>query len=483
MLFSSALFLYLFLPICLLFYYLLRGVVYRNAWLLICSLFFFAWGGVSYSILLLVSISLNYVSGLLIDKHLGTKKAWFFLALGVSINLLFLATFKYANFVIENLNQLFGFLQLPPVKNPGIMLPVGISFYTFHSLSYLVDIYRRVAKVQKNPVDLTLYISFFPQLIAGPIVRYHDICDQLRGRKESIDKVISGIERFVLGLGKKVLLANNFGLIADEIFALSPGSFHAPVAWLGIVSYTLQIYFDFSGYSDMAIGLARMFGFNFLENFNFPYMAKSIKEFWRRWHISLSNWFRDYLYISIGGNRFGVSRTYLNLAIVFLLTGFWHGASWTFLAWGAFHGFFLIIERIGFDKLLARLWSPIQVVYTLFFVMIGWILFRAETFGYAFDYVKALFSFGYTTKDYYIISNYLTTDYYWAFIFGLLGALGFFPFALNFIKEKTCHWGSILIYLRTSYSIATSLVLILILALSTLYLIAGTYNPFIYYRF
>ena len=347
MVFSSPVFLLVFLPATL-FFTLILPRRFQNIMLLIASLFFYAWGGVSFSLIIVSSITINYIVGRQIAKREGKKGAKNALILGLVLNLLLLGIFKYANFIIDNLNVVFDWIHLEPVKMNSIYLPIGISFFTFQAISYIVDVYKKKTPAQKNLIDLALYISLFPQLIAGPIVRYHDIAKQLRNRIPGIKKFASGVERFILGLAKKVLIANTFALVADKIFALEIAEMSTSMAWLGAVAYTFQIYFDFSGYSDMAIGLGRMFGFEILENFNFPYISKSIREFWRRWHISLSNWFRDYLYIPLGGNRKTQGRVFLNLLIVFFLTGFWHGAAWNFVIWGLFHGLFLVIERVGF---------------------------------------------------------------------------------------------------------------------------------------
>ncbi|MEZ5195807.1 MAG: MBOAT family O-acyltransferase [Bacteroidales bacterium] len=320
MLFSSTIFLFLFLPIVIIGYFILQGR-WRNVFLLIASFVFFAWGGVSYSVILLISIIINYLFGRWIGRDAGNKQSSIFLGIGITINLVILGIFKYANFIVGNINLLLDSVQIPVIENKSIVLPVGISFYTFQAISYLIDVYRKETTVQKNILRLGLYISLFPQLIAGPIVRYHDIAAQLEFRKVNFEKFSYGVKRFLLGLGKKVLIANNFAIIADEIFQANPADLTSSAAWLGIVAYSFQIYFDFSGYSDMAIGLGSIFGFKIPENFNFPYIAKSIKEFWRRWHISLSSWFRDYLYIPLGGNRMGLRRTYFNLILVFFVTG------------------------------------------------------------------------------------------------------------------------------------------------------------------
>jgi len=482
MLFSSLVFLYLFLPLTLLGYYLINPN-YRNYWLLFTSLVFFAWGGVSFTFILLFSIGINYLFGLKIQKNIENKKAYRWLFVGVASNVFILGVFKYANFIIKNINGLAEIISIPSIPETHIALPVGISFYTFHSLSYLVDIYRRKTTAQRNIFDLSLYISMFSQLIAGPIIRYSDVWQQLRHRTHTQSKFASGVERFLIGLGKKVLLANTFAFVADDLFAADPSTLGGINAWLGIICYTLQIYCDFAGYSDMAIGLGRMFGFEFLENFNYPYIARSIKEFWRRWHISLSSFFRDYVYIPLGGSRVKVGRTYVNLLIVFFLTGFWHGASWSFVVWGLFHGFFMVIERLGFEKLLEKCWKPIANVYTLLVVMFAWVLFRADSLGYALDYWKAMFDFKVTSEQYGLFLNYINPEIISAFIIAILGSFGAFKWIGRQIEGVLERDG--LKARMFSYSWHTVSVVFFagVLFLCSLYLTAGSYNPFIYYRF
>jgi len=483
MLFSSAIFLFLFLPIVIIGYYLLRGE-WRNIFLFIASLVFYAWGGISYSVLLIVSILMNYFIGRLIGKNLEHRRSGLWLSLGISLNLLFLGIFKYANFIIANINDLFEVINIPAINNNSIVLPIGISFYTFQSLSYLVDIYRKETGVQKNILRLGLYISLFPQLIAGPIVRYHDIAKQLQSRITSFDKFSYGVQRFLTGLAKKVLIANSFAFVADEMFAMAPTELSAPMAWLGIISYTFQIYFDFSGYSDMAIGLGSIFGFKILENFNFPYIATSIKDFWRRWHISLSTWFRDYLYIPLGGNRKNLTRTYVNLLIVFFLTGLWHGASWNFVVWGLVHGFFLVIERIGGDKILNKIWKPLQHLYTLFIVLMAWVLFRAEDISYAWAYYKAMFGMNVTTTGTYSYFKYIDREFIIVAIFAVLASTKFFINSGTLIR-KTYFNGNkkVQFTFHSIHSVLSIGFYIGILIMCSLYLLSDSYNPFIYYRF
>lgn len=477
MLFSSVVFLFLFLPLTLLGYYLIPEK-YKNYWLLFTSVVFFAWGGVSETVILILSIILNYYFGLAIQKYVDTRKGYLLLFWGVTVNLLTLGVFKYANFFVGNLNEIFSFFDIPNIKQTRIALPVGISFYTFHSLSYLVDIYKKKSNAQRNILDLSLYICMFSQLIAGPIIRYSDIWKQLRERTHTSAKFASGIERFLIGLGKKVLLANTFARVVDDLYAGNVYDLSAPTAWLGITCYTLQIYFDFAGYSDMAIGLGRMFGFEFMENFNFPYIAKSVTEFWRRWHISLSSFFRDYVYIPLGGNRVSEKRTYINLLIVFFLTGFWHGASWTFILWGLFYGFFMVIERLGFSKVLDKIWPPIANLYTLLVVMFAWVLFRADTLSYALAYWKAMFNFNISPSQMGLFMNYADKELCLSLVIGILGALGFF----NIFNKVITKYSTSKAFTLT-FNTLTVIFYATILIVCSMYLIAGTYNPFIYYRF
>ncbi len=365
MVFSSITFLFFFLPVFLM-GYLGVGKKGRNLFLLLASLFFYLWGEQLFVLVMLASIVMNYFFGLLLDRVgiQGSRAGKFLLAAALVANLGMLVFFKYANFAVDNLNLLLSWLNMPLMHLHKVHLPIGISFFTFQAMSYLIDLYRQEYKAQKNPLYLGLYISLFPQLIAGPIVRYSDIAEHIKKRTVSLHDFACGAERFVFGLGKKILIANPMGLMADHIFAMQAELLSTGTAWLGITCYTLQIYFDFSGYSDMAIGLGRMFGFHFLENFNYPYISRSIREFWRRWHISLSTWFRDYLYIPLGGNRHGNNRTSLNLLIVFLLCGLWHGASWNFILWGLMYGFFLVAERGIWGRIVTGMHPIGQHCYT-----------------------------------------------------------------------------------------------------------------------
>lgn len=390
--FSSASFLFLFLPLVLLFYYG-GGRWLRNSLLLVASLLFYAWGEPVYVLLMIASIAFNWLIGVAMAALRSRRVERALLAFGVTTNVMVLGYYKYAGLLLATVLELVpdSSVALADAKAP--LLPIGISFFTFHAISYLVDIYRRDASALRSPFDMGLYIALFPQLVAGPIIRYHDIADQIRERSNTLPRFASGVERFVFGMAKKLLIANPLGAIADGVFALPGDELTMAAAWVGLACYTLQIYFDFSDYSDMAIGLGRMFGFEFLENFNYPYVARSVREFWRRWHLSLSTWFRDYLYIPLGGNRSGPWRSRLNLMIVFLLCGLWHGASWTFAAWGLWHGLFLVLERGRWGRFIARAPGPLQHVYALLIVMFGWVFFRSESFAQAGYYIAALAGF------------------------------------------------------------------------------------------
>ena len=473
MVFSSITFLFLFLPLVIFLYFLFENVKYRNVVLLIASLFFYTWGESGLVLVMVFSILLNYLAGVGIVSSERNRKTY--LSIGIALNLATLGYFKYVNFFTENINQLFKV----DFENVPIHLPIGISFFTFQGISYLIDVYRNDAKVQRNPVNLALYISLFPQLIAGPIVRYSTVAGEIIKRKVTSATFYSGVIRFIEGLAKKVLLANPMGLIADKLMSGELILVNTDIAWLGIIAYTLQIYFDFSGYSDMAIGLGRMFGFHFLENFNFPYISTSIQEFWRRWHISLSSWFKDYLYIPLGGNRNGESRTYFNLIVVFLLTGFWHGASWSFIVWGLFHGMFLIIERLGLAKLL-RSNKMLGWVYTMTVVAIGWVFFRVEKLPDAWNYVKLMFIPHYdpialTARD--MLSVKSAT----VLILAAIISTG----VVNRIKYKVLKWvkrkSSRLVF--RSYELLLFGMYTFIFVATIISLASSTYNPFIYFRF
>ena len=484
MVFSSIFFLFFFLPITLILYFSV-GIKLRNFVLLFASLVFYAWGEVGYVLLMLFSISINWILGLLIDRAREIpSKSKMFLVLGIVINLVPLAFFKYGNFFLDNLRS-FGWESVSSWGNGDpIHLPIGISFFTFQAISYIVDVYRNTAVVQRQPINLALYISLFPQLIAGPIVRYHDVAQQIVKRTVTLPGFQYGVQRFVLGLGKKVLIANNIGAVADHIFSLPAESLPAWLLWLGMLSYTLQIYYDFSAYSDMAIGLGRMFGFKFLENFNYPYSARSIQDFWRRWHISLSSWFKDYLYIPLGGNRKNVVRTYFNLLIVFFLCGLWHGANWTFVIWGLYHGLFLILERGGLGKIIARLPAAFQQVYAVFVVMIGWVFFRAESLEHAIVYLKSLGNFsnpGYLDAQLFATMN---AEFYFALGLAVVFVYPIVPFlsaqyeqVLGKFSATSC------LLLKGMMNLGFICLMAFIVIYSSAQLISGSHNPFLYFRF
>jgi len=477
-LFGSPTFLFAFLPAVLLLHLALPRR-FRNVLLLVASLVFYAWGEPRFVLVLLVSLLGNYALGRMVaararrDPAAGPGRAPLVLALVFNLGLL--ACFKYATFLWELLRTCAPLPELEPIP-----LPIGISFFTFQALSYVVDVQRGDAPVQKDPVDFALYVSMFPQLIAGPIVRYRDIAAQLAQRTVDRAGFADGVRRFVFGLGKKLLVADVVARAADGIFALGPGELTTGAAWLGLVSYTLQIYFDFSAYSDMAIGLGRMLGFRFLENFDYPYASASISEFWRRWHMSLSSWFRDYLYIPLGGNRRGRARTYRNLVLVFFLCGLWHGASWTFVAWGLYHGAFLVLERAGAGALLARLPRPLRHGYALLVVMLGWVLFRADTFAHAARFAGALFGAGAgPASSPYPLALFMDPLLATALAAGLVGSLPLWPAVGRWRAERAARGAG----LDGLLELARTGAFLAVLAAALLQMAGGTYSPFIYFRF
>ena len=473
MVFSNLVFLFIFLPVVLFTVYSIKPGL-RNVALLIFSLLFYAWGEPQYIFLMLFSIAFNYILGILIERF-EEKNAIrkYLLIAAIIINLAILGYYKYSPFLIENINSLFGLsIAMDPLP-----LPIGISFYTFQAMSYIIDIYRRNGYVQKNPINLALYIAIFPALIAGPIIRYNDIMDQLKARITSLQKFSEGIQIFIIGLAKKVLIANQMAVVADEIFAKQPSEISVSLAWLGIIAYSLQIYFDFSGYSDMAVGLGRMFGFDFPRNFNYPYISKSISEFWRRWHITLSSWFRDYVYIPLGGSRVAKWKIYRNILVVWTLTGFWHGASWTFLAWGFYYGFIIAIEKAGWGKVLSKLWSPIQHFYVILLFIIGWVFFRADNFTYSINYIQTMLGLnGRPLLE--NITMYYLNDYGLILIIAVLFSMPLYEWIKAvLIKNK----------LRASTKMGIDLVhiffVLVIFTICITRLVNSTYNPFIYFRF
>lgn len=481
MVFSSIIFLFFFLPVTLLLY-LLAGRRLRNLLLLAASLLFYAWGEGAYVLLMLCSIALNYASGLLIDRAGTAGRKRIILSAVVLLNLLPLFYFKYWVFALENIAALLSLLDVGHALAPSpVHLPIGISFFTFQALSYVIDVYRGMVAPQRSFFNMGLYIALFPQLIAGPIVRYHDIAAQLVRRSVRVEDFSRGVERFVCGLGKKVLLANPMGAMADQVFALDIGELSIAAAWIGAVCYGLQIYFDFSGYSDMAIGLGRMFGFRFLENFNYPYISRSIREFWRRWHISLSNWFRDYLYIPLGGNRKGPVRTGLNLLTVFFLCGFWHGASWNFILWGLCHGFFLVLERGRLGDRLRRGPVLLQHVYVLLVVFNAWVFFRAETLGYAVQYLGVMYGLGGADALYPYIAIGLDAEFYATLALAVLLSAPVYPALSRYLQVPA---GQPVARPAATVLVAARLCFVFVVLLfSAMNLATGAYNPFIYFRF
>jgi alginate O-acetyltransferase complex protein AlgI len=476
MVFASPFFLFCFLPLTIGGYYAVPPR-FRNAVLLVASVVFYAWGEARYLPLVLGSVAFNWWMGLRIASAAGDRGRRRWLTAAVAGNLVTLAIFKYANFAVANVDALAPVLGVPPIAWWTIPLPLGISFFTFHAISYVVDVYKRSASAQPAIRTFALYILLFPQLIAGPIIRYRDIAAQLVARDASVSEFAYGVRRFVIGLGKKLLIANTLGARADAIFALPGGELNAPLAWLGIACYTLQIYFDFSGYSDMAIGLMRLFGFRILENFNYPYISRSIREFWRRWHISLSNWFRDYLYVPLGGNRRGRRRAYANLIVVFLLCGLWHGASWPFVLWGAWHGLFLVVERAGLGRVLDRR-PALAHVYALAAVMGGWVLFRCDTLAHAGDYYAALLGASGADPALHPAARYLDPLVVATLVAGAICAT---PIARGLAAWRdravvASHAAGVVVALDGAWVAA-------VFVASAAMLAAGTYNPFIYFRF
>lgn len=446
----------------------------RNAFLFAASLLFYAWGEGPVVLILLLSAFINFLAGRLIEK--GNRRMGLWLSLVGSLSLLFY--FKYTNFAFDTIRSFALAFDLPVADSmqlAQIALPIGISFYTFQGISYTLDIYWGRIRANKSFLDYGTYVAMFPHQIAGPIVRYADIAPELDERPVTVEKFGVGAERFIIGMAKKVLLANTFAAIADEVFRADLHQLSTATAWLGIIAYSLQIYFDFSGYSDMAIGLGKMVGFDFKENFNYPYIARSIQDFWRRWHISLSSWFRDYVYIPLGGNRGGEFKTYRNLLIVFFVTGLWHGASWNFIIWGLYHGLFLLIERAGLGKWLERTWPPLAHAYTLLAVLVGWVFFRAEDLPQAIAYLQKMAGLMSTEGTVaYPISYFLTTVTAVTFGLGFVVATPVY----GWLHRQWNQWP-----VRGLRELAYSLVLFGLFIMAVMYLAADTYNPFIYFRF
>jgi alginate O-acetyltransferase complex protein AlgI len=480
MLFSSAIFLFLFLPVFLILYYLLPRR-WHNAFLFGASLLFYAWGEGLVVMVLLVSALINFVAGRLVEN--GQRRAGLLLSLAGSLSLLFY--YKYSNFLVDSVRgfaEAFAISGATNLNMAQIALPIGISFYTFQGISYTLDIYWGRIKANRSFLDYGTYVAMFPHQIAGPIVRYADIAPELSDRTTTIEKFGVGAERFIIGLAKKVLLANTFAGLADTIFNAPPDSYPVGTAWLGIIAYTLQIYFDFSGYSDMAIGLGKMVGFDFKENFDYPYIARSIQDFWRRWHISLSSWFRDYVYIPLGGSRGSKVRTYRNLLIVFFVTGLWHGASMNFIVWGLYHGLFLMIERAGLRKRLDNVWPPITHLYTLLVVLIGWVFFRAVDLQSALVYLEKMAGLGPKLAEYaYPVTYFINTEVLVTLVLGVVLATPVYHSFQTFWRRLMTRIVMAPARLALDMVYIGGLLVLFVSAIA--YLAADTYNPFIYFRF
>ena len=461
MVFSSLTFLLVFLPILLIIYFLVKNIKIRNYVLLIFSLIFYAWGEPKYIILMLLEVIITYIFARLIAKENKYKKAFFIIAIILLLSSLLF--FKYYNFLINNLNILLNI----NIKKSSLLLPIGISFYTFQAISYVCDVYTKKVKVQKNILYLALYISLFPQLIAGPIVRYETIENEIKERKHSVNSIVVGAKRFIIGLSKKVIIANNMALIVDTIFAKNTNG--SILIYLGALCYTLQIYYDFSGYSDMAIGLGKIFGFTFLENFNYPYIAKNITDFWHRWHISLSSWFKDYVYIPLGGNRKGKKIQIRNILIVWLLTGLWHGANWNFIIWGLYYGILLLLEKFVFNKILTKIPNIINHIITLFLIMIGWVTFRITDLNTLLITLKHMFIFKHEDILAFILNN---TKLIFSFYLIIPSIILCIPIK----KAKN-------IPQKHFEKIAITIFYIGLLLTNISILLSNTYNPFIYFRF
>lgn len=471
MVFSSINFMFIFFPLILIIYFIVPRKL-KNIVLLIFSLVFYAWGEPVYIVLLIFSSIVDYVNGIMIEKYSNSKKKKIFLILSICINIGLLSFFKYGNFVLENINSLLN-ISIPLLE---VTLPIGISFYTFQTMSYSIDVYRGAVKAEKNFLNFMTYVSLFPQLIAGPIVRYKTISDELKQRTITYDKFAIGFLRFIRGLGKKVLIANNIGLLFEAISSSQLQDLSVISCWLGIIAYGFQIFFDFSGYSDMAIGLGKMLGFTFEENFNYPYISKSITEFWRRWHISLSTWFRDYLYIPLGGSRCSKIKNIRNILIVWLLTGLWHGSAWNFIIWGIYFGILLILEKFILSKFLMKMPNFIKHIYAIFFIIIGWLIFAFDDIDNLVNYGKIMFGFGnvpmINNQAIYYLFNYSIT----IIICIVLSTPIMRILALKRmdIKNKV---------VKTTIALIIMVCYIGILVISTAYLVDSTYNPFMYFRF
>ncbi len=469
MVFSSLTFMFVFLPIVLILYYIVPKK-FKNLFILISGLIFYAWGEPVYVLIMIVSTLIDYTAGLLIyrfDKSKTIKRICLIVSLLMNLGLL--GVFKYSGFIMQNIDIILGTSLYDP--NHALPLPIGISFFTFQSMSYTIDMYMGKIKVQKNPISFAAFVTLFPQIVAGPIVRYDDIARELDDRTVNLDCIYEGILKFITGVGKKVLIANNIGMLWMSVKGMETSELSVLTAWLGILAFTLQIYFDFSGYSDMAIGLGKMMGFNFPQNFNYPYQSKSISEFWRRWHITLGAWFKSYVYFPLGGSRKGKGRTVFNLAVVWLLTGIWHGASWNFILWGVLYGLVIIIEKLFLGKVLEKIPDFFSWLYTIVLVILGWVLFDTADIPTALGYMGAMFGGGGTLID--NTAMYYLINYGVMFVIGAFACTDIFSRAAEWLKEK--------MPLLVNYS--TPIAKTAIMVLSTAYLADATYNPFLYFNF
>lgn len=467
MVFSSLTFLYFYLPAVMIIYFICPNK-FKNLFILISGLFFYAWGEPIYVLIMLLSTLIDYTAGRLIHHFdSDNKKRTLFLVISVCMNIGLLAIFKYSSFFIDNINSFFG----ADIYNPNLPLPIGISFYTFQSMSYTIDLYRRNIKVQRNFINFAAYVTLFPQIVAGPIVRYEDVQNELDSRIINVNKASEGIAYFVKGLSKKVLIANNIGLVWTQVKASNFSEISMATAWIGILAFTFQIYFDFSGYSDMAVGLGKMMGFNFPENFNYPYISKSISEFWRRWHITLGSWFKSYVYFPLGGSKKGLPKTLINLLIVWMLTGLWHGASWNFILWGLYFGILIIIEKLGFGKVLEKLPAVISTLYTFIMVVFGWVLFETESLADCAMYFKAMLG----GTGVYLDSNakYLLFSNLLIFAVCILGSTQIFK---KLYEKAVLKFQTLIVYIQPLAELG-------MMALCTAFLVNATYNPFLYFRF
>ncbi|MBP3326200.1 MAG: MBOAT family protein [Coprococcus sp.] len=475
MVFSSLTFLFLFLPIVLILYYIIPKQL-KNLFILISGLFFYAWGEPIYVFIMIASTLIDYFAGLVIYKF-GHKPAMRKAALIISVimNLSLLGFFKYSGFIIENINHIFG----TAYGAPTTLLPIGISFFTFQSMSYTIDLYRGNINVQKNPITFAAFVTLFPQIVAGPIVRYEDIADELEDRRIDVDTIWDGILQFVAGLGKKVLIANNIGTLWDTVKVMDFNTVPVATAWLGIAAYTLQIYFDFSGYSDMAVGMGKILGFHFPKNFDYPYESKSITEFWRRWHMTLSGWFKSYVYFPLGGSKKGFARMILNTAIVWFLTGVWHGASWNFIVWGCMYGVIIIMEKVittvlknkGKENLLNKIPNFVKHIYAMVLVSLGWVLFDTDSLSMAFTYMKRMFSFGSTFADNH--TTYLLLNFGILLIVAIIGCTSIVKKLAEKLAKRQ----------PSCTNILSICYMIIVFLLSTAYLVDASYNPFLYFNF